>query len=102
MIEAYRDKIMQLVDECTDMSLLDFIWKTMLYSAGEGFDPGAAAAQEVERNGHNKGNKKQHGNVTVKVLRGAKHINPHVTQMGARDKEMPGVRGGADRLQSAA
>lgn len=102
MIESYRDKIMQLVDECADMSLLDFIWKTLLYSSGEGFDPGEAAAQEVERNEHNKGNTEQHGAVTIKVLRGAKHTDPHAAQMGARDKKLSGVRGGADRLQSAA
>ena len=102
MIESYRDKIMQLVDECTDMSLLDFIWRTMLYSYGEGFDPGEAAAQEVERNEHDKGNMLSLSDYTDRTRKPLRDPAPNRARVVSRGKKAPTVCGADDRGTIAA
>lgn len=102
MKELYKQAIMQAVDECTDLGLLDFIWKLLEDAAPTTPDPAEQITLEVKYNENYSRDTRQHGPVAGQVLRRAAHPKKNLGRMGSRSAELPGVCGGADSLQSAA
>lgn len=101
MKEYYRDAILEAVDVCEDISLLDLVWKMLLDGAGA---PGPAEliALEVRNDANDPRDQGRHGAVPVQICSRAAHPHKDHSKLGNRWAELPGVCSGADCLQSAA
>lgn len=99
MKNAYKKMILQAVENCHDLELLDLVWKILIEA--EGAPSPDNTTQEVKYE-DNKSHKGVHRIIPVQVLRRAEHSSPDGAKMGDRWQQVPGVCGGADSLQSAA
>lgn len=102
MERLYKQAIMQAVDDCTDLEMLDLVWKLLADAAPTTPDPVEHITLEVKYNGNYSRDQRQRRDVPLRVLRSAEHSKKNTGKMGAWRAELPGVRGGADCLQSAA
>jgi len=101
MEKAYKQFILEAIENCMDEALLDLVWKLLAASAGAP-DPAGPTIQEVENNDNDQRDTEQHRTLTVQVLQGTKHPAPDSAGVGNRRKKLPRVCGGADSLSRAA
>lgn len=97
--EFYKGLIMDAIDDCRDMELLDLVYKLLSAEQDAGPTP---TIMEVKKNADNSRDTKKHGAIAVQVLRGAGHTRPNITKMGDWGEPLPGLCGELDCLQSAA
>lgn len=102
ILKTMQLQVVNAAEDCTDLDLLDLVWKLLLEAQPTPPPEANIVRLEVLNNVHDQGNTEQHGAVPVKVRGGVKHTRPNHTEMGAGRKSMPGVCGGADSLPRAA
>ena len=101
MEHFYKDAILEAVDRCEDPGLLDLVLKLLLDSTGAP-RPSNMIALEVKTDADYSRNTRQHRTVPIQICRSTSYSDPVHPKMGNRGEQLPGVCGGADRLQSAA
>lgn len=99
----YKEQIMEQVEACLDVDLLDLILK-MLVGENHEQHPGPICGAEmgVRFNENNPRDKRHHGAVPVEILRAIRNTNQNAATMGNRCTELPRVCGGADSVSRAA
>ena len=102
MKDVYKAAINEAIDNCTDMGLLDLVWKMLTDEATCSPDPVPSITMEVKTYANNPRNSRSHGAVTGQVWKSVKHPAPNRAGLGNRREKLPGVCGGADSIQSAA
>lgn len=101
MHDFYKTAILEAVEACEDMNLLDLVLKILQDSAVSP-DPVEPIRLEVIPSANNSRDKRLDRTVAIQICGGSTHPSENYSKLGNRRAELPGVCGRADSLQSAA
>ena len=101
MKDFYRAAIMEAIEACEDIGLLDLVWK-MFQESATAPTPAGPTLLEVRKNADNTRDPRQHWAVPSQICNSATHPGPIHSKVGNRREDLPRVCGGVDSLPRAA
>ena len=101
MREFYKTAILEAVEACEDINLLDLVYK-ILQDSVKIPDPVEPIRLEVIPSANNSRDKRLHRTVPIQICGRVEGTTPHSAGVGNRRAELSAVCGGADSLPSAA
>ena len=101
MKQLYKNAIMEAIDCCEDVDLLDLVWRLLQDAAG-GPMPSNVMTLEVKPDADHSRDTRKHGAVPVQICRRTSHPDQVHPKMGNRREQLSGVCGGTDSISRAA
>jgi hypothetical protein len=101
MHDFYKTAILEAVNACEDINLLDLVWK-MLQESAKIPDPVEPLRMEVRTDADHSRDTRLHRAVSIQICGSATHSGQVYPKVGNRRAELSRVCSGADSLPSAA